>query len=132
MAVKYSILADVELNTKSVKQQLKKASQELKIDIDVDKVGKAKKEFDGLHESVESTNLSFQAANEIFSKSIDIISSMVEQVYKLDAAQIEFQKVSDLSGKSLDNYIDKLTVMGGQVARTGKPKSQAPIVRMVN
>ena len=79
-----------------------------------------------------NTHLTFQAANEIFSTSIDIIKSMVEQVYALDAAIIEFQKVSDLSGQALDNYISKLSTMGEAVARTGKPKCQAPDDGIVN
>lgn len=36
------------------------------------------------------------------------------------------KKVSDLSGSSLDNYVAKLSEMGTVVARTGKPKRQAP------
>ena len=28
------------------------------------------------------------------------------------------KKVSDLSGETLDNYVDKLSIMGSEVART--------------
>lgn len=42
------------------------------------------------------------------------------------------KKVSDLSGISLDNYVSKLSEMGTAVARTGKPKCQAPDVGIVN
>lgn len=134
----YSILVDVDLNVDDIQKQLNDAQKNLK-KIVLPGAEKAKKDMTDLGgaakktaESVENASLSFQAANEIFSKTVDIISSMAEQVYKLDAAQIEFQKVSDLSGQALDDYVDKLTIMGGAVARTGKPKSQAPIVRMAN
>lgn len=91
----------------------------------VDNSEKAKKSTDDL-------SLSFQAANEIFSKTIDIISSMAQQVLELDTALTEFRKVSDLSGQALDNYVGKLTEMGSTVARTGKPKCLSRNVRMVN
>lgn len=91
----------------------------------VDNSEKAKKSTDDL-------SLSFQAANEIFSKTIDIISSMAQQVLELDTALTEFRKVSDLSGEALDNYVGKLTEMGSTVARTGKPKCLSRNVRMVN
>lgn len=62
--------------------------------------------------------LTFQAANMLLSKTVDIVSSVVEQVYELNKAQIEFKKVSDLTGGALDNYTQKLGEMGRQVART--------------
>ena len=125
----YSILVDVELNTKNVQQQLNNKLKDLKVNMDTKDATKSLKELDS---SMMDTYLTFQAANEIFSTSIDIIKSMVEQVYKLDAAIIEFQKVSDLSGQPLDNYISKLSEMGSAVARTGEPKCQAPDDGMVN
>ena len=81
---------------------------------------------------MSATSLTFQAANEIFSTATDIISSMVEQIFELDAALTEFKKVSDLSGSALDNYVAKLSEMGTVVARTGKPKRQAPDNGIVN
>lgn len=125
----YSILVDVELNTKNVQQQLNNKLKDLKVNMNTKDATKSLKELDS---SMMDTYLTFQVANEIFSTSIDIIKSMVEQVYKLDAAIIEFQKVSDLSGQALDNYISKLSEMGSTVARTGKPKCQAPDDGMVN
>ena len=64
-------------------------------------------------------NLTYQAAYSIFSKSVVAIASLVDQVKEMDSAVTEFRKVSDLSGAALDNYISKLTDMGGQVARIG-------------
>lgn len=125
MAVNYSILADVELNTSTVQKQL----NNLKVNFGI---GNAKKELDNLNTSMSATSLTFQAANEIFSTATDIISSMVEQIFELDAALTEFKKVSDLSGSALDNYVAKLSEMGTVVARTGKPKRQAPDNGIVN
>lgn len=129
MAVNYSILADVELNTSKIQQQLNRNLKGLKVNLDANN---ATRSLNSLNSSATDTYLTFQAANEIFSRSVEIISSMVDQVYELDAAIIEFQKVSDLSGQSLDNYIEKLNEMGNAVARTGKPKCQAPDDGIVN
>lgn len=70
-------------------------------------------------DSMRDAELSFQAANEVFQTTIDIMSSMVDQVFELDTALTEFKKVSDLSGDSLDAYVDKLSEMGNSVGRTG-------------
>lgn len=104
----FSILANVKLDASGVQKQL---------DDLLSKGGSAGDEL----------SLSFQAANEIFSKSVDIISEMVGQVAELDKSLIEFQKVSDLSGDALDRYISKLSKMGAEVARTGKPNRSEPV-----
>lgn len=62
--------------------------------------------------------LTYTQANTIFNKTLGVVKSMVGQYANLNAATIEFQKVSELSGKSLDTYIDKLSKMGRDVART--------------
>lgn len=67
---------------------------------------------------MEQAGLTFNAANEIFSTTIDIIGDMIGQYAELDAAITEFVKVSDLSGKALDEYVDKLGQIGTTVART--------------
>ena len=82
--------------------------------------------------AAENLGLTFQEANLIMSRSLDIITSMVDEVYALDSSLTEFKKVSDLSGASLDNYTSKLSEIGKTVARTGKPKSQARSDGMVN
>lgn len=125
----YSILVDVELQTSTIQQQLNNAAKNTKISFDTKN---AKENIDDLTISAENMGLTFQEANLIMSKSIDIISSMVEEVYNLDTALTEFKKVSDLSGESLDNYVSKLNEMGTAVARTGKPKCQAPDDGIVN
>lgn len=122
----YSILVDVELDTSSIQKQLDKSA---KVQLNTTD---AIKSLLGLDSAMEDTSLTFQAANEVFSTTKDILMSMVGQVYELDSAIIEFQKVSDLTGDALDNYVQKLNDMGDSVAKTGKPKRQAPDDGIVN
>ena len=114
----WSVLVGVELDTTSnkIQSQLNKLSKDLTINLDSKQ---AKEGIENLGDSVENTSLTFQAANMIFSKTIDIIMSMTDEVYALDTALTEFKKVSDLSGDALDSYVDKLNQMGDSVARTG-------------
>ena len=125
----WSILVGVELETTKIKSQLQEATKGLKVSVDAKD---AVEGIDNLDNSIKNASLSFQAANEVFSTTIDIISAMTEQVFELDTALTEFKKVSDLSGTALDNYVDKLSTMGSTVARTGKPKCLTPNVGMVN
>ena len=122
----YSILVDVELDTSNIQKQLDKNA---KVQLNTTD---AIKSLLGLDNAMEDTSLTFQAANEVFSTTKDILMSMVNQVYELDSAIIEFQKVSDLTGAALDNYVQKLNDMGNAVGRTGKPKRQAPDDGIVN
>ncbi len=87
---------------------------------------------DSTRNSVNGLGLDYQQANAIMSKSIDIISSMVDQVFEMNGALTEFSKISDLSGASLDAYVSKLQDLGSEVGRTGKPKCLSQNVRMVN
>ena len=125
----YSILLDVELETSTIKKQLNEAAKNIKFNLNTKD---ATKDIESLGDAMKDTSLTFQAANEVFSKSIEIIIGMVDQVYELDTALTEFKKVSTLSGDALDSYVDKLSKMGTAVARTGKPKCQAPDVGIVN
>lgn len=127
----YSILVDVELQTKNIKSQLNKIAKEQKIPVKVDSKD-AVKNLNELEKAIKEVGITFQESNLIMSRSIDAIVSMVDQVYELDTALTEFKKVSDLSGSSLDNYVSKLSEMGTAVARTGKPKCQAPDDGIVN
>ena len=127
MASQYSILVDVDFSTSQIQQKLRQAAQNTKINFDVDSGG-----IYQAAKSAENLGLTFQEANLIMSKSLDIITSMVDEVYALDSSLTEFKKVSDLSGASLDNYTNKLSAIGKTVARTGKPKRQARSDGMVN
>lgn len=127
MASQYSILVDVDFSTSQIQQKLRQAAQNTKINFDVDSGS-----IDQATKAAENLGLTFQEANLIMSRSLDIITSMVDEVYALDSSLTEFKKVSDLSGASLDNYTSKLSEIGKTVARTGKPKSQARSDGMVN
>ena len=127
MASQYSILVDVDFSTSQIQQKLQNAAKNTKINFDVDSGS-----IDQAAKSAKNLGLTFQEANLIMSKSLDIITSMVEEVYALDSSLTEFKKVSDLSGASLENYTNKLSAIGKTVARTGKPKRQARCVGMVN
>ena len=127
MASQYSILVDVDFSTSQIQQKLQNAAKNTKINFDVDSGS-----IDQAAKSAKNLGLTFQEANLIMSKSLDIITSMVDEVYALDSSLTEFKKVSDLPGASLDNYQAKLSAIGKTVARTGKPKSQARSVGMVN
>ena len=127
MASQYSILVDVDFSTSQIQQKLRQAAQNAKINFDVDSGS-----IDQAAKAAENLGLTFQEANLIMSRSLDIITSMVDEVYALDSSLTEFKKVSDLSGASLDNYTSKLSEIGKTVARTGKPKSQARCVGMAN
>ena len=127
MASQYSILVDVDFSTSQIQQKLQNAAKNTKINFDVDSGS-----IDQAAKAAENLGLTFQEANLIMSKSLDIITSMVDEVYALDSSLTEFKKVSDLSGASLENYTNKLSEIGKTVARTGKPKRQARSDGMVN
>ena len=127
MASQYSILVDVDFNTSQIQQKLQNAAKNTKVNIDVNSSG-----IDQAAKSAENLGLTFQEANLIMSKSLDIITSMVDEVYALDDSLTKFKRISSLSGASLENYQAKLSEIGKTVARTGKPKCQARCVGMVN
>ena len=47
-----------------------------------------------------------------------VITEAIASVKEFDSVLTEFKKVSDLSGSSLDEYVDKLTDLGNTVGRT--------------
>jgi polyhydroxyalkanoate synthesis regulator phasin len=60
----------------------------------------------------------FNTINLIYDAIINSMSEMVEVTEKLNAATVEFQKVSDLSGESLQAYKEHLGELGAEVGRT--------------
>nr|DAG64407.1 MAG TPA: hypothetical protein [Caudoviricetes sp.] len=143
MAVNYNIIVDVDFKEKEVQQKLnalvKSLGDKAKVDLKVNIDDSAEKNLNKINEAAEGVNntgdkigITYQAANAILSKTVEIASSMVEQVYDLDSAMTEFQKVSNLRGKDLDDYQEKLSEIGRTVSRTGKPKCQARSDGMVN
>ena len=82
----YSILVDVELITSGVQKQLNNAAKNTKITFDTKD---AQSNVRGLSQDVEDFALTFQQANFIVNQNIEIIASMVEQVFELDTAMTE-------------------------------------------
>ena len=142
----YSILVGIKLDTSDVQKQLDAIKgREIKVKVDVEgneklketaetmgqlpkrsktikeETDKATDSIKDQADEVENMGLTFQQANDIMQKSVDIIGRMLDSVFELDDALVEFQKVSDLAGASLDAYVDKLAQMGLEVGRTGKP-----------
>ena len=102
----WNVLVGVDFDTTNIKtklkNQLKDYNQKIKLDVS----------------DLDDVNLTFNVANQLFRDSIELISSLTNEVYELDTALTEFKKVSDLSGSALDAYVDKLSTMGSEVART--------------
>ena len=133
MASNYSIIVDAELDLKKIKEQLKEVSSN-GIDLKVHGAAQGKKEIDDVTKSTRQLNeagqdleLTFNVAHEVFSKFLSVVKDMAGQVYELDAAITEFKKVSDLTGSALDDYVDKLSQLGQEVGRTGKPNRSEPV-----
>jgi copper homeostasis protein CutC len=133
MAVNYSVVVQAELDLKKIKEQLKEVASN-GVDLKVHGAAQGKKEIDDVTKSTRRLNktgqdleLTFNVAHEVFSKFLSVVKDMAGQVYELDAALTEFKKVSDLSGSALDDYVDKLSQLGQEVGRTGKPNRSEPV-----
>ena len=118
---------EIKTSTREIQHQLNAAAKIITLNIDAKGAKEASDGINNLSDnmneassSAENFELTYQAANMIMEKSIEIISSMVSEVYTLNAAQVELSKVTDLSGESMDEYVSKLTDMGAEVAKTGK------------
>ena len=133
MASNYSIIVDAELDLKKIKEQLKEVASN-GVDLKVHGAAQGKKEIDDVTKSTRQLNeagqdleLTFNVAHDVFSKFLSVVKDMAGQVYELDAAITEFKKVSDLTGSALDDYVDKLSQLGQEVGRTGKPNRSEPV-----
>lgn len=118
---------EIKTSTREIQQQLNDAAKNINLNIEAkgakeasDGIGKLSENMNEASSSAENFELTYQAANMIMEKSIEIIRSMVSEVYTMNAAQVELAKVTDLSGESMDEYVSKLTDMGAEVAKTGK------------
>ena len=75
--------------------------------------------------SVSKKVIQFGAVTAIIRGVTSGVGDMVQKTFELDAALTEFRKVSDLSGKGLDQYTDKAFKMGRSVAKTGTEMIEA-------
>lgn len=116
----WKIKVGVELDTSEIDAELQKKQSKLTVKASgaegVEKLGEATEKAG---ESAKAAGLTYQQYRLILDNCTKAITSMAEQTKKLDSAQTEFKKVSDLSGKSLDDYTKKLANMGKQVGRSG-------------
>lgn len=67
----------------------------------------------------------YSIANTLIYGTQAAVKDMVNNVMELDKAQTELKKVSDLTGKSLDNFTAKAYEVGSTVAKTGTEIVQA-------
>ena len=118
---------EIETSTSEIQKKLNEAAKNITLNIDAkgakeasDGINNLSKNMDKASSKAKKFELTYQAANMIMEKSVEIISSMVSEVYTMNAAQVELAKVTDLSGESMDEYVSKLTDMGAEVAKTGK------------
>lgn len=89
----------------------------------IKKINDASKEAEGqvrkLGEAASSTGESWGQLVESTNRAIDVFKVFGQQILEVDNALTEFKKVSDLSGESLNKYVDQLQELGGTVGRTG-------------
>lgn len=118
---------EIKTSTSEIQKKLNDAAKNVNINIKAkgakeasDGISNLSKNMNEASSSAKNFELTYQAANMIMEKSVDIIKSMVSEVYTMNAAQVVLAKVTDLSGESMDEYVSKLTDMGAEVAKTGK------------
>lgn len=105
----YSILVGVELDTSGVQQQLDALTKKaINISLNVEGKDDLKDVIDGLKkldktakeagegtkkvsDGAQNMGLTFQQANDIMQKSVDIIGRMLDSVFELDGALIELK-----------------------------------------
>lgn len=123
----YSIIADVELNLDNVQKQLRGRDYKVTTTISgIDDVNKLDNSTKNLDNSTEDLTLTYEQFRQVMGSVLEVSGKMYEQVKNLNAVTIEYQKVSDLTGKSLENYVNQLSEVGKTVGRTGKPNRSEP------
>ena len=126
----WKINVGVKLDTSKIQSDLNKALQSKSTTVKVRTDGSMSKlagETNRLNQSTQDVINTYQVFSQILNKSVEAIKSMASATIELDSAMTEFKKVSDLSGQSLDSYVNNLTKVGQSVARTGKPNRSEPV-----
>lgn len=108
----WNVQVGIKLDTGDIEAQLKKH----KYTLDTKTATAGLRQVNAAGQDI---NMTFNAANMIFSRSVAAIKAMVNQTYELNSSMTEFKKVSDLRGEGLDNYVEGLTQAGKTVSRTG-------------
>ena len=86
---------------------------------------KANKRFGSTTLDITKKVIQFGATTAVIRGVTSGIGDAVQNVFELDKALTEFKKVSDLSGKGLENYTDQAFKTGRTVAKTGTEMVQA-------
>lgn len=86
---------------------------------------KANKRFGSTTLDITKKVIQFGATTAVIRGVTSGIGDAVQNVFELDKALTEFKKVSDLSGKGLENYTDQAFKVGRTVAKTGTEMVQA-------
>lgn len=108
----WAIRVGVDLDTSDIQSQLDKATQGTTVNLDT-------AEAEGsLGRLSSSFDLTYQAANKLYTMAQQAIDAMVQEVFVVDKALTEFKKVSELRGDDLQEYSDNLATSGRDVART--------------
>ena len=126
----WKINVGVKLDTSKIQSDLNKALRAQSTTVKVRTDGSMSKlagETNRLNQSTQDVINTYQVFSQILNKSVEAIKSMASATIELDSAMTEFKKVSDLSGESLDSYVNNLTKVGQSVARTGKPNRSEPV-----
>ncbi len=139
----YQILVGVDFETKQVQKRLNELAKDVTLKVKTetdtqkikeasDAVKKIKESTDETTEATKELGLQWQEAKAVMQFALNIIKSMADEVYALDASMTDFQKVSDLTGESLKEYVNDLAAAGKTVARTGRPLCLSRNVQMAN
>ena len=126
----WKINVGVKLDTSKIQSDLNKALRAQSTTVKVRTDGSMSKlagETNRLNQSTQDVINTYQVFSQILNKSVEAIKSMASATIELDSALTNFKKVSDLSGESLDSYVNNLTKVGQSVARTGKPNRSEPV-----
>ena len=126
----WKINVGVKLDTSKIQSDLNKALRAQSTTVKVKTDGSMSKlagETNRLNQSTQDVINTYQVFSQILNKSVEAIKSMASATIELDSALTNFKKVSDLSGESLDSYVNNLTKVGQSVARTGKPNRSEPV-----
>lgn len=91
----------------------------------VSKAEKANKRFGATTLDITKKVIQFGATTAVIRGVTSGIGDAVQNVFELDKALTEFKKVSDLSGKGLEDYTDQAFKVGRTVAKTGTEMVEA-------
>lgn len=130
----FNIQFNAVLKTSDLESDIKKL-QNKKVNINMKDTNKQVSEsvglFDALSNKAQHLSQTFAdvAANQLVSTGLRVlrqgISDAIEEVVNFDAVLIDFKKVSDITGESLDNYIERAAQLGETVGRSASEMIQA-------